>query len=72
MASREFYKELFYTNINSVTQVKKPDLDKVKMVNGKIVEIDKAIDVTFKLGTRIFTEDFLFLIVTTSVRPVLC
>ena len=30
------------------------------MANGNIVKIDKAIKVTFKLGTQTFTEDFLF------------
>ena len=66
--SREFYKELIYTNINSITEIEKPDLDKVKMANGNIVKIDKAIKVTFKLGTQTFTEDFLVLIVTTPVK----
>ena len=33
--SREFYKELINTNINSITEIEKPDLDKVKMANGK-------------------------------------
>ena len=61
---REFYKELIITNISSITE---PDLDKVKTANGKLVEIDKAIKVTFKLGTQIFTEDFLVLIVITPV-----
>ena len=65
--SREFYKELINTNINSITEIEKPDLDKVKMANGNIVKIDKAIKVTFKLGTQTFTEDFLVLIVTTPV-----
>ena len=37
------------------------------MANGSIVKIDKAIKVTFKLGTQTFTEDFLVLIVTTPV-----
>ena len=37
------------------------------MANGNIVKIDKAIKVTFKLGTQTFTEDFLVLIVTTPV-----
>ena len=60
VTSREFYKELINTNINSIT-------DKVKMANGNIVKIDKAIKVTFKLGTQTFTEDFLVLIVTTPV-----
>ena len=36
------------------------------MANGNIVKIDKAIKVTFKLGTQ-NTEDFLVLIVTTPV-----
>ena len=49
------------------TEIEKPDLDKVKMANGNIVKIDKAIKVTFKLGTKKFTEDFLVLIVTTPV-----
>ena len=65
--SREFYKELINTNISSITEIEKPDLDKVKMANGNIVKIDKAIKVTFKLGTQTFTEDFLVLIVTTPV-----
>ena len=65
--SREFYKQLINTNINSITEIEKPDLDKVKMANGNIVKIDKAIKVTFKLGTQTFTEDFLVLIVTTRV-----
>ena len=65
--SREFYKELINTNINSITEIEKPDLDKVKMANGNIVKIDKAIKVTFKLGAQTFTEDFLVLIVTTPV-----
>ena len=65
--SREFYKELINTNMNSITEIEKPDLDKVKMANGNIVKIDKAIKVTFKLGTQTFTEDFLVLIVTTPV-----
>ena len=44
------------------------DIDKVKMANENIVKIDKAIKVTFKLGTETFTEDFfLVLIVTTTV-----
>ena len=50
--SREFYKELINTSINSITEIEKPDLDKVKMANGNIVKIDKAIKVTFKLGTH--------------------
>ena len=37
------------------------------MANGNIVKIDKAIKVTFKFGTQIFTEVFLVLIVTTPV-----
>ena len=37
------------------------------MANGNIVKIDKAIKVTFKLGTQTFTEDFLVLIVTIPV-----
>ena len=41
--SREFYKELINTNINSITEIEKPDLDKVKMANGNIVKIDKAL-----------------------------
>ena len=49
--SREFYNELINTNINSITEIKMPDLDKVKMANGNIVKIDKALKVTFKLGT---------------------
>ena len=65
--SREFYKELIKTNINSITEIEKPDLDKVKMANGNIVKTDKAIKVTFKLGTQTFTEDFLVLIVITPV-----
>ena len=32
--SREFYKELIKTNINSIIEIEKPDLDKVKMANG--------------------------------------
>ena len=67
MISREFYKELINTNINSIAEIEKPDLDKVKMANVNIVKIDKAIKVTFKLGTQTFTEDFLVLIVTTPV-----
>ena len=65
--NREFYKELINTNINSITEIEKPDLDKVKMANGNIVKNDKAIKVTFKLGTQTFTEDFIVLIVTTPV-----
>ena len=65
--SREFYKELINTNINSITEIEKPDLDKVKMANGNIVKIDKSIKITFKLGTQTFTEDFFVLIVTTPV-----
>ena len=65
--SREFYKGLINTKINSKTEKETPDLDKVKMANGNIVKIDKAIKVTFKLGTQTFTEDFLVLIVTTPV-----
>ena len=49
----------------SIAEIEKPDLDKVEMANGNIVKIDKAITVTFKLGTQTFTEDFLVLIVTT-------
>ena len=67
MINREFYKELINTNYNSITEIKKPDLDKVKMGNGNIVKIDKAIKVTFKLGTQTFTEDFLVLVVTPPV-----
>ena len=67
MISREFYQELKNTNINSIIEIEKPDLDKVQMANGNIVKIDKAIKVTFKLGTQTFTEDFLVLIVTTPV-----
>ena len=37
------------------------------MANGNIVKIDKAIKITFKLGAKTFTEDFLVLIVTTPV-----
>ena len=58
--SREFYKELINTNINSITEIEKPDLDKVKMANGNIVKIDKANKVTFKLGTQTFTKISLF------------
>ena len=65
--SREFYRELINTNINSITHIDRPDLDKVKKANGNIVKIDKAIKVTFKLSTETFTEDFLVLIVTTPV-----
>ena len=65
--SREFYKELINTNINSTTEIEQPDLDEFKMANGNIVKIDKAIKVTFKLGTQTLTEDFLVLIVTTPV-----
>ena len=64
--SREYYKELINTNINSITEIEKPDLDKVKIANGNIVKIDKAIRVLFKLGTQTLTED-LVLIVTTPV-----
>ena len=64
--SREFYKELIKTNFNSITEIEKSDLDKFKLANGNIVKIDKAIKVTFKLFTfKLFTEDFLVLIVTT-------
>ena len=65
--SREFYKELINTNIKSITKIEKPDLDIVKMANGNIVKIDKAINVTFKFGTQTLTEDFLVLTVTTPV-----
>ena len=65
MISREFYKELTNTYIISITEIEKPDLDKVKMANGNIVKTDKAIKVTFKLGTQTFTEDLIVLIVTT-------
>ena len=51
--SRDFYKELINTIIISKIEVEKPNLDKVKMANGNIVKIDKAIKVTFKLGTNI-------------------
>ena len=51
--SREFYKELIITKINSITEIAKSDQDKVKMSNGNIVKIDKAIKVTFRLGTKI-------------------
>ena len=61
---REFHQQLIKTSINSITEIEKPDLDKF---NGNIVKIDKAFKVTFKLGTQIFTEDFLVLIATTSV-----
>ena len=64
---REFYKEVINTNINSKTDLEKPDLDKIKMANGNLVKIVKAIKVTFKLGTQTFTEDFLVSIVTTHV-----
>ena len=37
------------------------------MANGIIVKIEKATKVLFKLGTQIFAEDFLVLIVTTPV-----
>ena len=57
--SREFYREPINTNINSITEIAKPDLDNVKMANGNIVKIGKAIKVTFKLGTQTLTEDFL-------------
>ena len=67
MIRREFYKELMNTNINSKTEIEKPDLDKVKMANGNIVKIDKAIKVTIKLGTQMIIEDFLVLIVTSPV-----
>ena len=63
--SPEFYKEHIKTNINSITEIENSDLDKFKMANGNIVKIDKAIKVTFKLGTQTFTEDFLVLIVKT-------
>ena len=32
--SHEFCKELMNTNINSIIEIEKPDLDKVKMANG--------------------------------------
>ena len=32
--SRAFHKELNNTNINSVTEIEKSDLDKIKMANG--------------------------------------
>ena len=51
MISREFHKEHIKTNINSITKMKNPHLGKVKMANGKIVKIDKAFKVTFKLAT---------------------
>ena len=35
-----FYKELINKNINSITEIENPDLDKVKMANGNIVKID--------------------------------
>ena len=62
MINREFYKELINTNIKSITEIGKPDLDKVKTPNANVVKIDKAIKVTFNLGTQTFTEDFLVLI----------
>ena len=65
--SHEFHKEFINTNNNSITEIEKPDLDKVKMANGIIVKIDKVIKVTFKLGTQTFTEDSLVLIVSTPV-----
>ena len=37
------------------------------MANGKTAKTDKAIKVTFKLGTQTFTEDCLVLFVTTAV-----
>ena len=58
--SCEFYLELIKNKINSITEIQKPDLDKVKMANGNIVKIDKANKFTFKLGTQTFTEDSLF------------
>ena len=67
MISREFYKEFINTNINSIREIEKPDLDKVEMANGNVVKVDKAIKNTFKLDTQTFTEDFLVLIVTTPV-----
>ena len=45
--SHEFYEELINTNINPITEIEKPDLDKVKMANGNLVKIDKAIKVTY-------------------------
>ena len=63
-----FYKEIINTNINSITEIEKPDLNKVKLAIGNIVQIDKAIKVTFKLGTQSFTEEFLVLNVTTPVK----
>ena len=65
--SREFNKELIHTNINSITEIEKPDHYNIKMANGNIVKIDRAIKVTFKLGTQTFTENFLVIIVATSV-----
>ena len=65
--SRDFNWEPINTNINSKTEIAKPDLDNFKMANGNIVKIGKAVKVTFKLGTQTFTEDFLVLIVTTAV-----
>ena len=53
--SREFYKELINTNITSITEIEKPDLDKVTLANGNIVKNDEAIKVTFKWGTQTFT-----------------
>ena len=65
--SREFYKEIVNTNFNSITEIEKLDLDKVKVANGNIVKTDKAIKITFKLGTQTFPENFLVLIFTAPV-----
>ena len=66
--NREFYKKFINTKINSITELEKPDLDKVKMANGNIVKFDKAIKITLNLGTKTFTEDFFVLIVTTPLK----
>ena len=58
--SREFYQELKNTNINSIIEIEKPDVDKIKMANGNIVKIDKAIKVTFKLDTQTSLKTSLF------------
>ena len=56
---REIYEESIQKNTISITEVEKLDPEKIKMTNGNIVKIDKAIKVTFILGTKTFSKEIL-------------
>ena len=56
---REIYQERIQKNIISITEIEKLDPEKIKMKNGNIVKIVKAIKVTYILGTKTFNKKIL-------------